>query len=123
MGTKKGYLILLLLISLTSIINAQKSSDFRSVDSLTFMYYNSGDWGRLIDTGKKALNEGINYKFLRQRLGYAYFAREDYFDAGHQFEKSLKFDSYNEFTLKYLYYSYLYTGREKYAGVFINQVE
>jgi hypothetical protein len=114
MGSKDKYLILLLLFPL--IATAQEKSDFRSVDSLTYSYYISGDWNRLVKTGKQSISSGIDYKFLRQRLGFAYFSKGDFYNAGMNFEKALNFDSYDQFTLEYLYYSLLNSGREQYSA-------
>jgi hypothetical protein len=97
-------------------MNAQETMNYHYVDSLTLSYYNSGEWNKLIEVGQHAIAEGIDYKYLRQRLGYSFFSRGDYFNAKFHFEKALSFDSFNSFTLEYLYYSYLYTGREEYAG-------
>jgi hypothetical protein len=59
----------------------------------------------------------IDYKYLRQRIGYAFFVQGDYYSAGKQFEAALSFDSYDQFSLEYLHYSNLNTGKEEYAGV------
>ena len=117
MGSKNRYLILIIL-SFHAVMNAQEASDYKYIDSLTYACYNSRDWNKLIEVGQDAIAEGIDYKYLRQRLGYAYFSKGDYFEARSQFEKALSFDNYNSFSLEYLYYSNLYTGKEEYTGVF-----
>jgi hypothetical protein len=115
MGTKSRYLILLYLMFCISL-NAQKSKDFNYVDSLTYSYYNSGNLDSLIKLGKEAIASEIDYKYLRQRIGYASFVQGNYSRAKFNFEKALEFDSYDQFSLEYLYYSFLNTGKGDYAG-------
>ncbi len=114
MGIKNRYLILLIL--LVSPVALAQEKDFIYFDSLTYSYYKAGEWDKLIQEGEKALKTGIDYKFLRQRLGYAWFLKSDYFRSGESFKKALEYDSYDQFTLEYLYYVYLHTGREDYTG-------
>lgn len=121
MGTKNKYLILFMLLT-PVLVHAQDKPDFISVDSTTFRYYNSGNWNKLIEAGKDAIASGVDYKFLRQRLGYAYFSKGDYFNSRAQFEKALTHDSYDNFTLEYLYYSYLNTGKEEYSGIIASKL-
>jgi tetratricopeptide (TPR) repeat protein len=115
MGAKSRYLIIILFLFRISA-HAQNSREFNYVDSLTYSYYNSGNWDSLIELGKIGISNGIDYKYLRQRLGFAYFAKENYSRAKFNFEKALQSDSYDQFTLEYLYYSFLNTGKEEYTG-------
>lgn len=112
---QKSYCVIFFLLLLPVVASAQ---DFAATDSITYKLYLSGDWDELIKTGTKAIDSGIDYKYLRQRLGVAYFSVGRFYDAKSQFSRALKFDSYDQFTLEYLYYTYLNTGKELYAGVF-----
>lgn len=114
MGTKIRYLILLFALPLCTDTEGQ--SDFQRVDSITYAFYLNGDWKSLILSGKEAIDNGLDYKFLRQRLGYAYFMREDYFSARKHFRKALSFDSYDPFSLEYMYYSNLNSGKNEFSG-------
>jgi tetratricopeptide (TPR) repeat protein len=119
MGAKNRYLILLIFfLFLHSAINAQKTLNFRYVDTLSYDYYKRGEWSKLISLGEAAIDNNIDYKYLRQRIGYAFFVQGDYHNAINHFEKALLFDSFDEFSLEYLYYSYLNTGKDIYSGVF-----
>jgi len=51
------------------------------VDSLTYNYYLNGNWNELITLGKQATNDSIDFKYLQQRMGYAYFVKGNYFAA------------------------------------------
>jgi hypothetical protein len=116
MGSKNKYLIFILFFLFPSL-NAQEKMDYRNVDSLTYSYYKSGEWNKLISLGEAAIGENIDYKYLRERLGYAFFVQGDYYNSKFHFKKALTFDSYDQFSLEYLYYSYLNTGNDEYAGV------
>ncbi|MBK7133793.1 MAG: hypothetical protein IPH69_13505 [Bacteroidales bacterium] len=117
MRQKNRYLTFALIMLLTpSALIGQKEHDYHYYDSVTYSLYLSGKWNELIGLGNEAISKGIDYKYLRQRVGYARFASGDYYKSRSDFEKALAFDSYDQFTLEYLYYSNLYTGREKYSG-------
>jgi hypothetical protein len=115
MGPKSRYLIFLVLIFPAELFS-QDTLDYRTVDSLTYSYYFSGNWASIISLGNTALSNGIDYKYLRQRLGYAYFSEGKYYDSKLQYEKALAFDNYDQSGLEYLYYSYLNTGKDDWAG-------
>lgn len=115
MGTKSRYLILIFLLFGVSL-NAQNNKDFNYTDSLTYSYYMSGNWDSLIKLGKEVIASDIDYKYLRQRIGYARFAQGNYSQAKYNFEKALEFDSFDQFSLEYLYYSFIFSGKEDYAG-------
>jgi hypothetical protein len=85
---------------------------YSGVDSLTYKYYVTGKWDSLINLGHAAINQNIDYKFLRQRIGFAYFSRSQYGEAQKQFSKALSFDTFDPYSLKYLYLSCLYEGNE-----------
>jgi hypothetical protein len=115
MGEKRNNLIVLLILWSFSVTGQDKMS-FSYVDSLTYNLYLDGNWSQLIREANSAINAETDYKFLRQRVGYAYFVRGDFYSAERHFRKALEFDSYDQFTLRYLYWSYLNTGKEQYAG-------
>jgi len=106
-----------LLLMFPFVANAQETHDYQYYDSLTYKYYLSGDWNRLSELGQTALDNGIDYKYLRQRLGYAAFITGNHQLSGTHFEKALSFDSFDQFSLEYMYYSYLNTGKEDYSGI------
>jgi hypothetical protein len=109
MGAKFKYFVVGLLF-LNIAANGQKSIDFQYVDTLTYKYYSSGDWNQVISLGMEAINNDIDYKFLRQRLGFAFYSKGDFINARKHLERALLFDSFDTFTLTYLYYAYLSSG-------------
>ncbi|MFH2140863.1 MAG: hypothetical protein ABIJ97_00470, partial [Bacteroidota bacterium] len=57
----------------------------------------------------------IDYYYVRARLGMAYFERKNYFKAVDHFKKALGFNSGDETSYEYLYYSFINTGNKKEA--------
>lgn len=81
-----------------------------SIDSISWQQYLTGDWDGLISTGKLAAENGINFKWLQQRLGYAHFVKGHYYKSTFHYQKALKMDSSDEVNHLYLYYNALNTG-------------
>ena len=99
------------------VLKAQQPVTFLSSDSITYQCYLKGDWDKLISTGKQAIAQNINYKRLRQRMGYALFATADYYGSLAQYEKALAFDKFDPDTREYLYYCAINTGNQSYARI------
>jgi tetratricopeptide (TPR) repeat protein len=113
----KSALIFLMLLPLISF--SQVPLSFQRTDSLTYQYYLTGDWKKLIELSNEAGKLNIDSKFIRQRTGYAYFMTGDYYAAINQYEKALEFDHSDDVTKEYLYYSCLNAGSSNtrfYAG-------
>jgi hypothetical protein len=122
MCSKGRYLIIVMLL-FHLVSEAQDKLNFQSVDSLSYRYYNLGNWDELIMIGKSALKSNIDYKFLRQRIGYGYFMQRNYIEARYQFEKALTFDNFDSFSLEYLYYSCLNAGKVGFSGFFAQKLD
>ncbi|MFZ4724911.1 MAG: tetratricopeptide repeat protein [Paludibacter sp.] len=103
------YKLLIIFLFISLPFYAQKSYNFSSIDSLSYNYYINGNWEKLFEISKVAELNNINFKFLQQRVGYAYFLKGDYFSAQYHYEKALKFDEYDVDTRTYLYYCGLFT--------------
>lgn len=110
---RKFFLIVLLFIPV--ILKAGEELTFEKVDSITYQYYLTGEWDKLIETGNQAILQKIDFKRLRQRMGYAYFIKTEYFAAQKHFKKALEFDKNDSYTKEYLYYCSLYTGNGAFA--------
>jgi len=102
--------IIAFLLLYSVALKANDTITLASVDSVTYQYYLTGEWDKLIETGLKAIDQGIDFKFLRQRIGYAYFIKKDYYASQKHYEKALQFDKEDAITKEYLYYCALYTG-------------
>ncbi len=92
---------------------AQEGRGVSWYDKATYDAYLKGDWNGVIKTGKEALKQGIDFYYLRMRLGIAFFSKKDYHKAIPQFRGALRFNPAEPVVLEYLYWCYLYTGREE----------
>lgn len=113
--------LIVVLLFLLLEVQAQESLNLAKVDSLTLQYYLKGDWEKLIDMGNNAIENKIDFKWLRQRMGYAYYLKKDFYSSEIQYEKALNFDKTDVNTQLYLYYCGLNTGNtilaRYYAGM------
>ena len=106
--------LLLFFYSLLSYANNQVS--VVSIDSLSYAQFNAGDWDGLIETAELAEKNNIDFKWLQQRVGYAYFVKKQYYKSMRHYEKALDYDDDDdEISRLYLYYNGLYTGRTAFA--------
>ena len=98
--------ILIILLIAFSVGNVQ-SQNYTSAtaDTVTKQLFQQGNWGELIDAGNQILKEDIDFKTLRQRMGYAWLMKGNYLMSRWQYEKALKFDKADEISNLYLYYS------------------
>ena len=111
-------IILLLLFSEAAFSQAQQTTT--SVDAATYQQWVQQDWDALIDTGNRALNNGFDFYFLRYRLGVAYYQKQNYHRAARHFQKAFEMNNADDLLKEYLYYSYLFGGRN-YEAYFIEQ--
>ncbi len=105
----KRIITALLLILSINAVTAQKLSTIQ-VDKQTYQYYLNGQWKDLIDLANRAIDQGIDFFYLRTRLGLAYYNLGKYRLAAIQFRKALDWYPQDKWTLEMLYYSYLYGG-------------
>lgn len=103
--------IIILLFSITAA-KAQKKPSFIEVDTATYRAYINKDWNRIIKVGNHALNNDLDYYYLRLRIGYALFMKEQYRLAIPHYKKALEFSSRDAIAFEFLYYCYKYSGRE-----------
>ncbi len=97
--------------------------DFATVEAKTTEYCNSGKWDSVIYIGKIALENNIDYFFLRKRLGIAWFYKEIYTNAINEFEHALIFNSSDIGTQEFLYLCYILSGREEDARLISKEFE
>ena len=109
-------LIIITLLFVTMVVQAQKPITFQSADSISYQCYMIGDWDKLINFGNEAILQGVEFKTLYQRMGYAYFVKQNYFAAQSKYEKALKFDESDDGTRLYLYYCGINTGDDAATG-------
>lgn len=97
------------------VCNAQQITS-EKVDVQTYNSFAKKDYNTTIQLGNKAIKQGIDFYFLRYRIGVAYFEKKNYEAAICNFEKAKDFDSNDPVLLEYLYYSYIFTNRNEKAA-------
>lgn len=91
---------------------SQDSSNLIKTDSITFALYEKQQWDELIEIGEAAIKNGIDFYYLRMRLGIARYEQHNYRHATPHFEKALVFYPGDQLAAEYLYYSFLFAGRK-----------
>lgn len=113
----KLIIILLLLFPVLSV-SGQIEKDFNHYNTLTYNQYLAENWNDLILTSREALSQGFDSYYLRMRLGIAYYSKEKYMRTEKQFRKALDYNAQSLAAREYMYYSMLFTGREKEAHTY-----
>ncbi|HLP20656.1 MAG TPA: hypothetical protein VK174_10160, partial [Chitinophagales bacterium] len=109
---RKGIaMMVIMLCMVTCTVLAQGGLSFREVEDTTYALYLKGDWRELQKVGREALRQKIDYFYLRERMGIAYYMQLKYQLASPQFEKAYRFNSGDELNNEYLFYSYAFDGR------------
>ena len=109
-----GRVMVLVLAALLAVNYAvsQQGPDFAGIDKRTYELYLDSSWKELLSAGEEAINQGIDYYYLRMRLGIAAFETEDYSKAIRHFRKALEFNSADDVAKEYLYFAFMFYGRE-----------
>jgi len=110
------------MLFVTMAVQAQKPITFQLADSVSYQYYLVGDWDKLINFGNEALAQDIEFKTLYQRMGYAYFVKQKYYDAQSKYKKALSFDKSDEGTRMMLYYCGLNIGDNAATGFYADKL-
>lgn len=91
-------------------IQIQSQANQARVDSVTYQHFIRGEWQKLIEAGNQAKDDRIDFKYLQQRLGYAYFMQGKYYASIRHYENALAYDAADEITHLYLYFNHLNLG-------------
>jgi len=111
----KLILILTFVFLCLGFTSGQDPNEVWNPEKKTFNLYKEQNWSELIFWGKKAINEGNDYFYLRMRLGIAFYERKNYHRALIHFKKAAEFNDQDSYLLEYLYFANLFCGREKAA--------
>lgn len=91
--------------------SGQSRLTFIEADTSTYNLYLRGEWDKLVKTGRMAIQEGIDYYYLRMRMGYAYYMKGKYRKAITHYKNALHYNEKDPWANEYLYYCYRYSGR------------
>ena len=95
---------------------APDTLNFKSADEATYKYYMQQKWDSVINIGSLAIEQGIDYYYLRMRIGIAYYSKKQYRLAEPHFLKALYYNSSNDVAKSYLFYCYVYSDQYDQAG-------
>jgi tetratricopeptide (TPR) repeat protein len=86
-----------------------------SADAKTYQLFQEKNWPELIKVGNQALEKGYDFYYMRVRVGIAYFEKGNYGLAGVHFKEALDFNANDPLAQAYLYFCYLYNGKDEEA--------
>ncbi|MGB2273123.1 MAG: tetratricopeptide repeat protein [Flavicella sp.] len=111
---KKTFFFGIICMALTIQSNAQETNTL-SVNVKSYQLYEKQQWSELIAFGEEALQNETDYFYLRMRIGIAYYEKKNYALAQIHFRKALEFNSTDILAQEYLYYCYVFTGKQEEA--------
>jgi len=88
----------------------KKQLSYKQVDSTTYAQYLKQDWKPLLKLGKQSRIEGIDFYYLKVRMGIAYFKENKMLSAIKLLEEAYGVNSYDVVVQDYLYWAYRYSG-------------
>ena len=96
---------------------------FKEVDSTSYALFLKQDWKTLISYGKNAKKEGINFYYLKVRMGIAYFKDGKMLTAMKYLEEAYELNQYDVVVQDYLYWTYRYTGMFLESDIFYEKMD
>jgi hypothetical protein len=109
-----------MLLAFSADLSAQ--NDFISLDQQTYDYFMKGDYKNLKKTADTMLSHGMDYYYLRMRLGILAYNKQLYSSALKHFSKALEFSSLDTISREYIYFSYLFSGRNADANLYLESI-
>lgn len=110
-------ILIVLFFSAAISVFAQQVKYNENVDKKTYDLFVKSDWEGLREVGENAIESGIDFYFLRMRLGVSFYDEKNYMSSVPHFEKALYFVPGDSIALEYLYYAYLFSGQEAEANL------
>jgi len=114
---KRYYLLTGIGLFLAMMGIGQTNLSMPDVDAETYRLYQQANWKVLIEAGNKALDNGMDFYYLRVRLGIAYYETGNYHRAITHLEKANAAGNGDAFVQESLFYAYLLAGRRMEALV------
>jgi len=90
---------------------AQQKWNYPEVEKKSYELYIQKDWVGLIEFGKQANKNGIDFFYLQTRIGIAYYNLKLYRKSSDYLMRAWENDHSFEWLQEYLYYSLIYSGR------------
>ena len=102
-GWRSIFVLVIVVLLQPSRLISQDKLTYYSVDSSTYSFYMDRDWSSLVYYGDKALENNIDFYYLRLRMGDASIELNEYSNALKHFEKAIEFDVYSHYGIKQQY--------------------
>lgn len=113
--------LVLFILLLPIFVSAQTNLNEAYIDSLSYAYYTQYEYAKLEQLGKESLHQGIDFFYLRLRLGIVAFKQDKYEKAWPHFEKAEKLLPGEPVVLEYLYWCYRYTAQFDKANALVEK--
>lgn len=97
---------------MTSRSFSQQSLNTQYVDQQTYTLLMEQKWDDVITLGKQALSQGIDFYYLRYRLGMAYFETSNFHKALTHLNKAFDANPHDPTLKEYLYFANLFINRK-----------
>jgi len=115
----KTYLLLFAFLSLPfTLLFAQQTDLKTTYNEETYAQYLEENWTDLVATGNEALDKGVDFYYLRIRMGIAYANQKNYRKAILNYKKAIEFVPNDPVAQEYLYYAYLYASQKNTARLY-----
>jgi len=116
-------IVFIVVLWFVTTANAQKAAlSFKQIDSTTYALFLKQDWKPIIEMGKQSRTEGIDFYYLKVRMGIAYFKENKMLSAIQLLEEAYAVDSYDVVVQEYLYWAYIYSGLELESRLFYSKM-
>ena len=113
-------IIPVILLIMSTELDAQ--NDFKTLNRKMYDYYLNGDYINLKRTADTMLFLGIDYYYLRERLGITEYNMQIYSSTVKDLSKAIEFNSLDTISREYIYNSYLYSGRQTDAMLYLKSI-
>jgi hypothetical protein len=102
--------------------NLSAQNDFIALDKRTYDLFIKSDYKNLKKTADTMFSKGMDYYYLRLRLGILSFNKQLYSSSTKHFSKAAEFNPMDTVSNSYIYYSYLYSGRKADAALYLKSI-
>ncbi len=109
--------ILGLVLLTTGTLCFSQSLNSYQVDTATYGQFMRSSWNELIQTGKRAFKSGIDFYYLRLRVGAAEYNKKNYAGSIRHFKKAVKQNPEDTIAREYLFYASLFLNRKNAASL------
>ncbi len=111
------FFLFLIVLSFNSF--AQEKVTSKEVEEYALKLYQNKEWGKLYKFSDKAIKQGFDYFYLRQRAGEACFYMKNYRKAIVHLKEALAYNNEDVNANYFMYYSLLFSGRTFDANQFV----